>query len=199
MSRPFRSRLLTAASAAALLATALTIGPAPVAAATGPARASTTTTVPARTSVAAGPGTNYAVDDPFTSSRTYWWRYNRFGMFIHFGTYSALEGEYTQPDGTVCRNAEWIKYRCNIPMATYEGIAKRFNPAQFDAAAIVKLAKDAGQRYIVITSKHHDGYAMWPTKVNRWNLWDHSAFSKNRDILAELKAEADKQGIKFGL
>jgi alpha-L-fucosidase len=149
----------------------------------------------------AAPGDNYAVDDPFTSQRTQWWRDSAFGMFIHFGTYAQWGGEYKKPDGSVCRNgnAEWILERCKIPMNQYEASAKKFNPASFDAAAIVKLAKDAGQKYIVITSKHHDGYAMWPTKVNKWNLRDHSSFDKNRDILAELKAEGDKQGVKLGL
>ena len=168
-----------------MLGTVVLVAPVTVAITSGPA-------------AAAGPGTNYAADDPFTSARTYWYRYNRFGMFIHFGAYSHLEGEWRKPDGTLCRNAEWIKYRCNIPMSEYEATARKFNPSQFDAAAVVKLAKNAGQRYIVITSKHHDGYAMWPTKVNKWNLRDHSSFSKSRDILAELKSEADKQGIKLG-
>src|SRR6266540_1011294 len=148
--------------------------------------------------LAAGPGTNSAVDDAFTSARTAWWRDSRFGMFIHFGAYSFLEGEYTRSDGTICRDAEWIKRRCNIPMAQYESFAQQFNPSQFSAPAIVQLAKDAGQKYIVITSKHHEGYAMWPTKVNTWNLRDHSSFDKTRDILAALKAEADRQGVKLG-
>ncbi|MEV0369098.1 alpha-L-fucosidase [Streptomyces sp. NPDC050636] len=147
---------------------------------------------------ASGPGTNHATDDPFTSERTSWWRSDRFGMFIHFGAYSNLEGEYTGPDGTVCRNAEWIKRECEIPNEAYEKQAATFNPADFDADAIVKAAEDAGQRYIVITSKHHDGYAMWPTKQNSWNLRDHSSFDKQRDILAELKKAADAAGIKLG-
>jgi len=148
---------------------------------------------------AAAPGTNYAVDDPFTSARTNWWRSNRFGMFIHFGDYSYWEGEYTRPDGTVCRNAEWILNRCSIPMAEYEAAAAKFNPSEFSGDTIATLARDAGQKYIVITAKHHDGYAMWPTKVNTWNVRDHSSFDPNRDVLAELKAAADRQGIKFGL
>lgn len=147
---------------------------------------------------AAGPGTNHATDDPFTASRTSWWRQARFGMFIHFGAYSNLEGEYTRPDGTVCRNAEWIKRECGIPDEAYEKQAAAFNPSAFDAEAIVRAAKDAGQRYIVITSKHHDGYAMWPTKQNTWNLRDHSSFDPHRDILAELKKAADAAGIKLG-
>lgn len=168
------------------------------------------TLVPATTSAAepghgtaaaavAGPGTNYAADDPFTAERTAWFREDRFGMFIHFGAYSNLEGEYTRPDGSVCRNAEWIMRECGIPKDEYEKQAATFDPKDFDAKAIVAAAKSAGQKYIVITSKHHDGYAMWPTKQNTWNLRDHSSFDKNRDILAELKSAADAEGIKLGL
>src|SRR3954471_7897214 len=146
---------------------------------------------------AAGPGTNYAVDDPFTSPRTAWWREARFGMFVHFGDYSAWGGEYTRPDGTVCRDAEWIQNRCSIPWPEYEAAAAKFNPSKFDGAAIAKLARDTGQRYVVITAKHHDGYAMWPTKVNTWNLRDHSSFDRSRDLLAELKQGADAQGLRF--
>lgn len=147
---------------------------------------------------AAGPGTNYATDDPFTSARTQWWRDARFGMFIHFGVYSHLAGEYTRPDGTVCRDAEWIQRNCAIPREEYEGIASGFDPAAFDAEAIAQAAQDAGQKYVVITSKHHDGYAMWPTAVNNWNLRDHSSFDQTRDIMAELKAATEKRGIKLG-
>ncbi|RZQ63443.1 alpha-L-fucosidase [Amycolatopsis suaedae] len=156
------------------------------------------TTVAQASPPASGPGTNHAIDDPLTSERTRAWREDRFGMFIHFGVYSHLEGEYTRPDGTVCRDAEWIKRQCRIPQAEYERFAAEFNPAEFDAEAIARTAKEAGQRYIVITSKHHDGYALWPTKVNRWNLRDHSSFDKNRDILAELKAATERHGIKLG-
>ena len=147
---------------------------------------------------AAGPGTNYAVDDPFTADRTRWWRQDRFGMFIHFGVYSHLEGEYTRPDGSVCRNAEWIQRECQIPKADYERVAAEFDPADFDADAIAQAAADAGQKYVVITSKHHDGYAMWPTEVNDWNLRDHSSFDQDRDLLAELKRATAERGIELG-
>ncbi len=129
----------------------------------------------------AAPGDNHAHDDPFTAARTAWWRGDRFGMFIHFGDYSNWQGVYTKPDGTTCQNAEWILQNCQIPMKEYEAKAATFDPAAFDATKIVSLAKAAGQRYIVITAKHHDGYAMWPTKVNTWNLRDHSAFDRHRD------------------
>ncbi|MEU8954809.1 alpha-L-fucosidase [Streptomyces sp. NPDC048518] len=147
---------------------------------------------------AAGPGTDHAADDPFTADRTNWFRQDRFGMFIHFGAYSNLEGEYRRPDGTTCRDAEWIKRQCAIPLDAYEKQAQQFDPADFDAKAVVRAARDAGMRYIVITAKHHEGYAMWPTKVNGWNLRDHSSFDKNRDIMAELKKAADDAGIKLG-
>jgi alpha-L-fucosidase len=148
--------------------------------------------------VPSGPGTDYATDDPFTAARTEWWRDDRFGMFIHFGAYSQLQGEYTRADGSTCRNAEWIQRECQIPRAEYEKQAAAFNPAGFDANAIARTAKDAGQKYVVLTAKHHEGYAMWPTKVNDWNLRDHSSFDKNRDILAELKQATQKEDVKLG-
>jgi len=140
---------------------------------------------------AAAPGDNYVTDDTLSSPRTRWFDEARFGMFIHFGTYAVYRGQY----GT-CRDAEWIKRQCNIPWSDYEAKAATFNPASFDANAIVRLAKQAGQKYIIITAKHHDGFAMWPTRVNRWNLRDHSGFS--RDILRELKDAATANGIKLG-
>ncbi|MEV8021381.1 alpha-L-fucosidase [Streptomyces sp. NPDC086554] len=148
-----------------------------------------------------GPGTNYATDDPFTSDRASSFRDDRFGMFVHFGAYSNIEGEYKRADGEVCKPglAEWIMRDCGIPKDEYEKQAETFNPKDFDAKAIVAAAKSAGQKYIVVTSKHHDGYAMWPTKQNKWNLRDHSSFDKNRDLIAELKKAADAEGIKLGL
>jgi alpha-L-fucosidase len=169
-----------------LAVTTLFGGPAPLAVAG-------TSTAPS------GPGTNYATDDPFTASRTQWWRDARFGQFIHFGAYSQLQGQYTRTDGTICRSAEWIQRDCGIPKATYEQIAAGFNPASFDAEKIASDAAAAGQKYIVITAKHHEGYAMWPTKQNTWNLRDHSSFDTSRDILAELKAASDRHGVKFGV
>jgi alpha-L-fucosidase len=155
-------------------------------------------TVTAAAEPTAGPGTNYAFDDPFTASRAQWWREDRFGMFIHFGVYSHLEGEYTRPDGTVCQDAEWIQRNCSIPQDEYEQVAAEFDPAGFDADAIAQAAADAGQKYVVITAKHHEGYAMWPTEVNDWNLRDHSSFDPSRDILAELKQATEERGIKLG-
>jgi alpha-L-fucosidase len=143
----------------------------------------------------AAPGDNFAPDDAFTSARTQWWRDSRFGMFIHFGLYSAFRGEYPA-NGTTCRDAEWIKRNCDIPWPVYEAKASQFNPSSFDANAIVSTAKAAGQKYIVITSKHHDGFAMWPTAVNDWNI--HSRTPFQRDLLRELTDAARAQGVKLG-
>ncbi len=147
-------------------------------------------------SAQAAPGDNYVPDDAFTSPRTQWWRDSHFGMFIHFGLYSAYRGQYTRPDGSVCRDAEWIKRQCAIPWNEYEAKAATFNPSGFDANAVVGAAKAAGQKYIVITIKHHDGFAMWPTAVNNWNIRDRSPFQ--RDILRELATAAQAQGVKLG-
>lgn len=148
-------------------------------------------TIPA-SAVNAAPGDNYVVDDALTSSRTQWWNEARFGMFIHWGVYSAFKGVY----GT-CRDAEWIKRTCNVPDSAYVAKAATWNPAAYDANKIVQLAKQAGQKYIVITGKHHDGFAMWPTKVNDWNIRDRTPFQ--RDPLRELADAARANGIKFGL
>jgi alpha-L-fucosidase len=83
-----------------------------------------------------------------------------------------------------------------IPVAEYKKNAAAFNPVKFDAEAWVLLAKEAGQKYIVITAKHHDGFAMYPTKVSAFNLRDASSFQ--RDPLAELASACRKEGIKLG-
>ncbi len=162
---------------------------------TATAIAGTLLVTPAK-AAAPGPG-DLAVDDPFTSARTKAWRDQRYGMFIHFGVYSQLAGTYTAPDGSTCRGGEWIQRTCNVPWPEYEAHAAQFNPSRFSAKAIVDTAKAAGQKYIVITSKHHDGFALWPTKVNDWNLYDRTAFK--RDLLGELAAETRRQGLQFGV
>jgi len=141
---------------------------------------------------AAAPGDNRVSDDALTAPRTQWWKDDRFGMFIHYGVYAAYKGHYGS-----CQDAEWIKRNCNVPWSDYEAKAAAFNPASFDAKEIVRIAKQAGQKYIVMTSKHHDGFSMWPTAVNDWNIRDRSGFQ--RDLLAELATEARANGIKFGL
>jgi alpha-L-fucosidase len=140
----------------------------------------------------AAPGDNYVTDDALSSTRTQWWSEARFGMFIHWGLYSAFKGHY----GT-CQDAEWIKRDCYISDAEYAAKAAQWNPTAFDANKIVALAKAAGKKYIVITSKHHDGFAMWPTAVNDWNIRARTPFQ--RDPLRELADAAKAAGIKFGV
>jgi alpha-L-fucosidase len=127
--------------------------------------------------------------------RIAWWREARFGMFIHWGVYSTLEGEWQgQP---VVGYAEHIMRKSKIPIDVYtKEVAGKFNPTKFDAAAWVKLAKDAGMGYLVITSKHHDGFAMYDSDATDYNVvkdtpWHH-------DPMKDLKAACQSQGVRFG-
>jgi len=124
-----------------------------------------------------------------------WFRDARFGMFIHWGVYSGLGNEYQGRKGG--GYAEHIQRVLKIPIPEYRtNVAGNFNPTNFNADACVALAKQAGMKYIVITSKHHDGFAMWPTKVNDYNLMDATPWK--HDPMADLRAACDRQGIKFG-
>ncbi|MFO1530766.1 MAG: alpha-L-fucosidase [Kiritimatiellia bacterium] len=87
--------------------------------------------------------------------------------------------------------------RAVIPVAKYAAYARDFNPVKFDATEWVRIAKDAGMKYIAITAKHHDGFAMYPSKASRFNLRDATPFP--RDPLAELSEACRKEGLRFGL
>ena len=127
--------------------------------------------------------------------RLAWWRDARFGMFIHWGVYSGLGNQFHGKQGGTY--AEHIMRVLKIPIPVYrKEVAGNFNPTNFDADAWVRLARDAGMKYIVITAKHHDGFAMWPTKVNDYNIMDATPW--HHDPMADLKAACDKYGIKFG-
>lgn len=112
-----------------------------------------------------------------------WFQNARFGMFIHWGVYSVLG------DG------EWVMNNRKMTVADYEKLPPQFNPTEFNAAEWVSLAKAAGVKYITITSKHHDGFAMWGTKQNRWNIVDATPYKK--DPLKMLADECHKQGVKL--
>jgi alpha-L-fucosidase len=112
-----------------------------------------------------------------------WFQDAKFGMFIHWGVYS------------VPADGEWVMENKKIPAAEYEKFAPQFNPIEFNAAAIVALAKSAGMKYITITSKHHDGFAMWGTRQTKWNIVDATPYGK--DPLKQLAEECRKQGIKL--
>ena len=125
-------------------------------------------------------------------ARMAWWRESRFGMFIHWGLYSVPAGTWK---GKVYPGAaEWLMYSAQIPVKDYEPLQQQFNPVNFDAKKIVGAAKAAGMKYIVITSKHHEGFAMYPSAEGTWNI-GHTQFK--RDPLKELSDECKRQGIKF--
>ncbi len=126
--------------------------------------------------------------------RTKWWEDAKFGMFIHWGVY-AVPADATDKNGKK-GIAEWYLSNKQIQMKEYEKFAPRFNPVRFDAHRWVQTAKNAGMKYIVITSKHHDGFDMFGTKLNSsWNIVDATPFK--RDPIKELAAECQKQGIKL--
>lgn len=127
--------------------------------------------------------------------RMQWWEEARFGMFIHWGIYSVPAGIYKGAE--VPGIGEWIMNRGKIPMAEYQQFAAEFNPVQFNADSVVGLAKAAGMRYIVITSKHHDGFAMFKSDVSAFNIVDGTPF--RRDVIAEMAAACKRQGIRLGL
>jgi alpha-L-fucosidase len=128
------------------------------------------------------------------NQRMKWFREARFGMFIHWGLYAIPAGRWNGNE--VPGIGEWIMNRASIPVVDYKALAPKFNPTQFNAAEIVGLAKSAGMKYIVITSKHHDGFAMFDSKANPFNIVQATPFK--RDPLKELAAECRKQGIKLG-
>jgi alpha-L-fucosidase len=132
---------------------------------------------------------------PTHDQRMKWWRAARFGMFIHWGVYSVPAGVWNGTNVTAS-GAEWIMNRGRIPLADYQKFATQFNPVKFNAEEWVKLAKNAGMKYIVITSKHHDGFAMFHSKADPFNIYDATPFK--RDPLAELAAACKKEGIKLG-
>ena len=125
--------------------------------------------------------------------RMRWWRQARFGMFIHWGLYAVPAGEYNGKRSE--RIGEWIMEWANIPRADYEKFASQFNPVKFDAAEWVRIAKDAGMKYIVITSKHHDGFSMYGSEISNYDIVDSTPYHK--DPIKALAAEAKKQGLKF--
>ncbi|MFD1163707.1 MULTISPECIES: alpha-L-fucosidase [Hwangdonia] len=108
---------------------------------------------------------------------------DKFGMFIHWGVYSILG------------DAEWVMHYQNIPVSRYELLPTFFNPQDFSAEAIVQLAKDAGMKYITITTKHHDGFAMYDSKISDYNIVKATPYGK--DIFRALEQECKKQGVKL--
>lgn len=127
--------------------------------------------------------------------RMEWWKNAKFGMFIHWGPYSQLAGEWNGRQVKVGENAEWIMKLLKIPVNEYRKLAHEMNPVRFDAHEWVRLAKATGMKYIVITAKHHDGFAMYKSDVSSYNIVDWTPFK--RDPLKELSLACAEEGIKF--
>lgn len=127
-------------------------------------------------------------------TRMEWWRMARFGMFIHWGAYSVPAGIYQGKE--VGGIGEWIMSSANIPVDEYEKFVKEFNPVKYNAEAWAKLAREAGMKYIVITSKHHDGFGLWNSQVSDYDFIDASPYGK--DALKALADACKKEGIKLG-
>ena len=127
--------------------------------------------------------------------RLQWFREAKFGMFIHWGPYSALAGEWNGRQLPVGSNAEWIMQLLKIPVADYRELAKNFNPVQFDARQWARLARSTGMKYLVLTAKHHDGFAMYRSRVSRYNIVEWTPFG--RDPVKELAEACRAEGVRF--
>ena len=124
-----------------------------------------------------------------------WFKEAQFGMMIHWGLYSLIAGEWQ--GRRMPYIGEWAQQYFRIPNAEYGKLAEIFNPIYFNAEEWVKLAKEAGMQYMVFTSKHHDGFAMYHSKVSKYNIVDATPFK--RDVVGELAETCYKHGLKFGL
>lgn len=144
---------------------------------------------------AAGPPPATTESTEQRDARMRWWRDARFGMFIHWGVYAVPAG--TWKGRRVPGIGEWIMRRAQIPVAEYRQFARQFNPVKYDPDAWAALAHEAGMRYIVITSKHHDGFALFDSQVTDWDIVDATPYGK--DVLAPLARAARRRGLKFGL
>jgi alpha-L-fucosidase len=132
--------------------------------------------------------------DAAKEKRLEWFREAKYGLFIHWGLYAIPAGEWNGKRSPGL--GEWVMMRSAVPVKEYEKLASRFNPVKFDADAWVTLAKEAGMKYIVITSKHHDGFAMFKSSASPYNIVDATPFK--RDILKELADACARGGIRLG-
>ena len=124
-----------------------------------------------------------------------WFKEAKYGLMLHFGLYSVLGGVYK---GKRSHNyAEWIQSGLAIPNCEMERIARSFNPIYFDADEWAKFAYDCGMKYVVITTKHHDGFALFKSDADSYNCVDFSPF--RRDIIGELSQACKKYNLKFGI
>jgi alpha-L-fucosidase len=138
--------------------------------------------------------TSTPAPDPSREKRLTWFREAKYGLFIHWGLYAVPAGEWKGKRSLGL--GEWIMNRSQIPVKEYEQLATKFNPVKFDPDAWVQMAQDAGMKYIVITSKHHDGFAMFGSKVSKFNIVDATPYK--RDVLKALADACAKRNMRLG-
>jgi alpha-L-fucosidase len=124
--------------------------------------------------------------------RMAWFREAKFGMFIHWGLYAVPAGVWNGKE--VPGAAEWLQFTAKVPVKDYEPLIKQFNPTKYDPKKWVEIAKDAGMKYIVITSKHHEGFGLWPSKQGDWNI---GSTPYKKDLLKPLAKACQEAGIKL--
>jgi len=132
-----------------------------------------------------GSGASRGETESERDSRMKWWREAKFGLFIHWGVYAVP-----------ARRGEWVMHSEKISVAQYRAFAGDFNPVKYDPSAWAKLAKAAGMRYVVITAKHHEGFALYPSDVTDWDIADATPYKK--DLLGPLLDAVHKEGLKMG-
>ena len=136
-----------------------------------------------------------ATDNKIDKVRACWFDEARFGMFVHWGLYSNPAGVW-QGKKNKHAYAEWLQASEHVHRPDYRRLTADFNPTAFDAEEWIGYAKSAGMRYFVITAKHHDGFALWPSRASRYNVMEETPFK--RDILNELAAACRKLDVKLG-
>lgn len=122
-----------------------------------------------------------------------WFSQAKFGLFIHWGLYAIPAGIWKGKE--IPGIGEWIMKRAQIPVSEYEALAKEFNPVNFDADQCARLARDAGMKYLAITAKHHDGFAMYHSQVSKYNIVDATPYGK--DPMKDLQKACEKYGLKL--
>jgi alpha-L-fucosidase len=152
----------------------------------------TTLAVPAQPALADVPTAEAGLT---REQRIEWWREARFGMFIHWGLYSIPAGVWKDKVHAT-GYSEWIMFAEKIPAKEYERLAAKFNPVKFDARAWAAIAKKAGMKYMVLTTKHHDGFSMFKSRLTPYNVADATPFK--RDVTRELSDACRDSGIRFG-
>jgi alpha-L-fucosidase len=130
--------------------------------------------------------------DPRSAALT-WFKEAKFGLFVHYGLYSLLEGHYK---GTRSKPAEWVLRNSKVPLPEYEKLADQFTAEKFDADFITDMALDAGMKYVNLTTRHHDSYCLWDTQTTDFKSTNSPA---KRDLVAELAEQCQKKGLGFCL